>query len=287
MDKWPAIPLEDTFGDILRKAMRGNGVSVQELAKNTGIEAASINAWLKDDGAANGDQARAIARTLQLDPGKLADTAAQRWYPPPIERDDVRHHPHDPHPSNGYVFFLDGGRRSALVDPAGVPANLLRVLREGDYHLQYILITHKHADHCDATAEVAAAFPQAQVVMHKLDVEAIGALASKAVLVRDGDDLPFGDGAAIRMLHTPGHTDGSSCFLFKGHPEPGRGTVLFSGDTLFAASVGGAYGDDSTYGDILNSVRSKIFTLPDDTVLMPGHGPPSTVALEKAHNPFL
>lgn len=283
---WPRIPLEDTFGDVLRKAMRGNAVSAQELSKSTGIEAASIDAWLKDNGAANDDQARAIARTLQLDPGKLADTAAQRWYPPSIERDDVRHHPHDPHPSNGYVFFLDpsttlgtgSGRRSALVDPAGVPANLLRVLREGDYHLQYILITHKHADHCDATADVAAAFPQAQVVMHKLDVEAIGALASKAVLVRDGDDLPFGEGAAIRMLHTPGHTDGSSCFLFR--------SMLFSGDTLFAASVGGAYGDDSTYGDILNSVRSKIFTLPDDTVLMPGHGPPSTIALEKAHNPF-
>ena len=272
------IPLEDTFGDILRKAMRGNGVSAQQLSKSTGIDAGSIGAWLKDNGAANDDQARAIARTLQLDPGKLADSAAQRWYPPPIERDDVRHHPHNPHPSNGYVFFLDGGRRSALVDPAGVPANLLRVLRDGDFHLQYILITHKHADHCDATADVAVAFPQAQVVMHKLDVEAIGALASKAVLVRDGDDLPFGDGAAIRMLHTPGHTDGSSCFLFR--------SVLFSGDTLFAASVGGAYGDDSTYDDILNSVRSKIFTLPDDTVLMPGHGPPSTIALEKAHNPF-
>jgi hydroxyacylglutathione hydrolase len=272
------LPLEDTFGDILRKAIRGNGTTAQQLAKTTGIAAANINAWLKDDGAATDEQARSIARVLRLDPGKLADSAAQRWYPPHIEREDVRHHPHDPHPSNGYVFFLDGGRRSALVDPAGIPARLLRVLRDGDYHLQYVLITHKHADHCDATAEVAAAFPQAQIVMHKLDVGAIGALASKALLVRDGDDLPFGDDAAIRMLHTPGHTDGSSCYLFQG--------ALFSGDTLFAASVGGAYGDESTYADILNSVQCKIFTLPDDTVLMPGHGPPSTVALEKAHNPF-
>ena len=69
------------------------------------------------------------------------------------------------------------------------------------------------------------------------------------------------------MLHTPGHTDGSSCYIFK--------DAVFSGDTLFAASVGGAYGDASTYGDILNSVRSKLFTLPDDTVVMPGHGPPT------------
>ncbi|HVA33216.1 MAG TPA: MBL fold metallo-hydrolase [Candidatus Baltobacteraceae bacterium] len=272
------LPLEDTFGDVLRKAMRGTGVSTERLASATGIGAAAIEAWLKDAAAADDEQAKAVARVLRLDPGKLADTAAQRWYPPPIHLDDVRHHPHDPHPSNGYVFFLEGGRRAALVDPAGIPQNLLRVLRDGDYHLQYILVTHKHADHCDATADVATAFPQAQIVMHHLDAHAIGSLAGKALAVRDGEDLPFGDDVHIRMLHTPGHTDGSSSFLFK--------SVVFTGDTLFAASVGGAYGDNSTYQDVLNSVRSKLFTLPDDTVVMPGHGPPSTVALEKAHNPF-
>ena len=190
----------------------------------------------------------------------------------------MRRHSQDPQPSNGYVFFLEQDRRAALVDPAGIPQNLLRVLRDGDYHLQYVLITHKHADHCDATGDVARAFPQAQIVMHSLDVQAIGPLAKSALLLRDGETLPFGDDAAIRMLHTPGHTDGSSSFLFRGS--------LFSGDTLFAASVGGTYGDNSTYGDILNSVRSKFFTLPDDTVVMPGHGPPSTIALEKQHNPF-
>jgi hydroxyacylglutathione hydrolase len=272
------LPLEDTFGDILRKAMRGTGVGETELAKATGIERAAIAAWLRDRGTADEAQARAVARVLHLDPGKLADAAAQRWYPPEIQLDHVRHHPQDPHPSNGYVFFLEGGCRSALVDPAGIAQNLLRILRAGDYHLQYILITHKHADHCDATSEVAAAFPQAKIVMHELDVHAIGSLASRALLLRDGEELPFADGVSIRMLHTPGHTDGSSCYLFNG--------AVFSGDTLFAASVGGAYGDVSTYADILNSVRSKLFTLPDDTVVMPGHGPPTTIALEKAHNPF-
>jgi hydroxyacylglutathione hydrolase len=272
------LPLEDTFGDILKKAMRGTGVVSAQLAGATGIPAEKIDRWAKDEGTATGEEARAVAAILQLDGGKLADSAAARWYPPAIERPDVRRHPQDPQPSNGYVFFLEGGRRAALVDPAGIPANLLRVLREGDYHLQYVLITHKHLDHCDATADVARAFPQAQIVMHSLDVHAIGQLAKSALLLRDGETLPFGDDATIRMLHTPGHTDGSSSFLFRG--------ALFSGDTLFAASVGGAYGDKSTYRDILNSVRSKFFTLPDDTVVMPGHGPPSTIALEKQHNPF-
>jgi hydroxyacylglutathione hydrolase len=272
------IPLEDTFGDILRKAMRGVGVSEKQLADATGIPVQSITNWLKDNGAADDAQAREVATILHLDGGKLADSAAQRWQPPHIEVSDVRRHPQQPHPSNGYVFFLQGGRHSALVDPAGIPQNLLRLLREGDYHLQYILITHKHPDHCDATADVAAAFPQARIVMHKLDVHAIGSLASKATLVQDGEALPFGDGSAIRMLHTPGHTDGSSCYIFQ--------STVFSGDTLFAASVGGAYGDLSTYDDILNGVRSKLFTLPGDTVVMPGHGPPTTIELEKQHNPF-
>lgn len=259
--------------------MRGNAADAAALSAATGIDAKAIAAWLADDGVASGAQADALARALHLDPHKLADAAAGRWHPPPIERPDVRHHPQHPHPSNGYVFFLDGGRRAALVDPAGLSKNLLRVLRDGDYHLQYILITHKHADHCDATGDVAAAFPNAQIVMHQLDVAAIGStLAAKTLRVRDGEDLPFGDDARIRMLHTPGHTDGSSCYLFD--------AALFSGDTLFAASVGAALGDVSTYSDILNSVRSKIFTLPGETVVMPGHGPPTTVALERAHNPF-
>lgn len=278
MSRWPDIPLEDTFGDVLRKAMRGNRIDVPTLASQTGIAAHAIEEWRRDRGTADDGQARAIARILRLDPGKLADRAADAWHPPAIDVPNVRHHPQDPHPSNGYIFFLDGGKRAALVDPAGIPANLLRAVREGPYHLQYILITHQHSDHCDATADVAAAFPQAQIVMHKLDAHAIGSLASKAISVADSDPLPFGNDAEIRMIHTPGHTDGSVSYLFA--------STVFTGDTLFAGSVGGVFAEVSTYDDLLNSVRSKLFTLPQDTVIMPGHGPPSTIQLEREHNPF-
>lgn len=272
------LPLEDEFGDILRKAMRGTGAEPARVAREAGVDAATLQAWTKYDGAPNDAQARAIARVLRLDPGALAASAEQSWHPPEIDVPDVRHHPQAPHPSNGYVFFLDGGKRAALVDPAGVPENLLRMLRDGAYHLQYILITHKHADHCDATHDVARAFPDARIVMHGADVHAIGSLAPSAILVKDGEELPFGDDVTIRMLHTPGHTDGSSSYLFR--------STVFTGDTLFAGSVGGAFGDVSTYGDILNSVRSKLFALPDETVVMPGHGPPSRIGLERTHNPF-
>jgi hydroxyacylglutathione hydrolase len=275
---WPKIALEDDPSDVLRKASRGARIDPAELAHRTGIDAHAIQAWLKGDGVPDEDQARAVAVVLRLDPGKFADAAARRWYPGAEIPPDVRHHPHDPHPSNGYLFFLQDGKTAALIDPAGIPRTLLDAVNEGPYALRYILVTHKHADHCDATADVARAFPDAQIVMHRADAHAIGPLASKALPVTDGDELPFGDGASIRMLHTPGHTDGSSCFLFR--------STLFSGDTLFAGSVGGIFADVSTYDDLIASVRFKLFALGDDTVVMPGHGPPTTIAQEKAHNPF-
>ena len=270
--------LEDEFSDIVRKASRGLGIDAATLASRTGLEKGALQGWLKGDGTPNDGQAREIARVLRLDPGKLADSAAQRWEPHTAVPADVRHHPQNPHPSNGYIFFLEDGKTAALVDPAGDPNNLRRAIAEGPYVLRYILITHKHLDHCDATSDVAAQFPDAQIVMHKFDVHAIGSLASKALPVRDGEELPFGDAAAIRMLHTPGHTDGSSCYLFR--------STLFTGDTLFAGSVGGAFGDKATYQDILTSITTKLFKLDDETVVMPGHGPPSTIREEKAHNPF-
>lgn len=273
-----ASMLEDDVSDILRKTQRGLNIDAAALARSTGISAAAIQAWTAGDGLPTADEARALAVPLRLDPGKFSDRVTGSWEPHVSLPPNVRHHPHDPHPSNGYLFFLDDGKTAALIDPAGLPSTLLRAVNDGPYTLRYILITHKHADHCDATADIAAAYPDAQIVMHRSDAAAIGPLARRAVPIVDGDELPFGDAATIRMLHTPGHTDGSSCFLFR--------STLFTGDTLFAGSVGGAFGEVSTYDDILRSVKFKLFALDDATVLMPGHGPPSTIAEEKAHNPF-
>ncbi|MDQ6930256.1 MAG: MBL fold metallo-hydrolase [Candidatus Eremiobacteraeota bacterium] len=270
--------LEDEFADILKKAQRGTGLDTQTLARQSGLTASLISDWGAGKSVPDDTQARALASALGMNPSKFADAAAERWHPEPIERSGVRHHPQNPHPSNGYVFFFEGSLRAALVDPAGVPGNLLDILHDGKYHLEYILITHKHADHCDATPQIAQAFPDAKIVMHESDIAAIGNLGGNALRVKDGEDLSFGDDVRIRMLHTPGHTDGSSSFLFR--------SAVFTGDTLFAGSVGGAYGDASTYEDILNSVTSKLFTLPDETVVMPGHGPPSKIGWEKTHNPF-
>lgn len=270
--------LEDDFCDILKKAQRGNGLDAATLASRSGIAQIHIEAWAGGDSAPSEDEARALARLLRLDPGKFADAAARRWHPSVRLPADVRHHPHDPHPSNGYLFFLEDGRTAALIDPAGLPSTILGAIAEGPFALRYILITHKHKDHCDATADIARAFPDAQIVMHRSDSAAIGALAQRALPVVDGDELPFGEAASIRMLHTPGHTDGSSCFLFR--------STVFTGDTLFAGSVGGRMAEHATYNDLLDNIRFKLFSLDDSTVVAPGHGPPSTIGEERAHNPF-
>ena len=279
MSRWPDIPLEDTFGDVLRKAMRGNHVATPALAAQTGIPAKDIDAWLADDGTASAEQARLLARALKLNPERLVERAAEAFYPPAVTLHDVEQHTQDSQPnSNGYVIFRGDRKRAALVDPAGSPHRLLQLLRDGGYDLQYILVTHKHNDHCGAAQAVADAYPGARVVMHPLDVHAIGSLGAGAIAANDGVVLPFGNGAEIRVLHTPGHTDGSVSYLVD--------STVFTGDILFSGSVGGAYGDKSTYEDILRSVSTKLFTLPESTSIMPGHGPPSTIGTERAHDPF-
>ena len=270
--------LEDDFSDVLRKASKGNGLDAAGMAARTGLAAEDITNWLKGHGVPDDAAARALAKILDLDPGKLADRAAERWHPHNDLPGNVRHHPHDPHPSNGYLFFLDDGKTAALIDPAGLPSTILNAIAEGPFALRYILITHKHADHCDATADISRAFPDADIVMHRSDVSAIGELGKRALPIVDGDELAFGDAASIRMLHTPGHTDGSSCFLFK--------STVFTGDTLFAGSVGGVMAQTATYQNLLDNVRFKLFTLDEATVVAPGHGPPSTIGEERAHNPF-
>ncbi|TAM59204.1 MBL fold metallo-hydrolase [bacterium] len=271
------LALEDDYTDIMRKAQRGTGKDAAALARETELEPALVLAVAGGREQPTEEQARRIARALSLDPGRFADAVFQRWYPATGLPSDVRHHINAPHPSNGYLLFLEQTRIAALVDPAGLPERLLRAVADGPFHLRYVLITHKHADHCDATADVARAFPDAQILIHRHDAFAIGALEHRAMKLQDDEHVPFGE-AEIRVLHTPGHTDGSVCYLFR--------NLVFTGDTLFAGSVGAAAGDASTYDDILKSVRMRLFALDEQSVVLPGHGPPTTIAQERRHNPF-
>ena len=272
------VEMEDTFGDIVRKASRGKGLSPQQLSQQTGIDAQHIAQLIADKAQPSEAEARALAGALQLDPGKLVDIAARHWRPGEIEQPEhIGHQINKPHPSNGYFLILREQKIAAFVDPGGAEHNIIATLKRSPVSLRYILLTHKHRDHCDALTPVREAFPDATPVIHTLDAPALGGAARGAIGIKNGEALPFGEGE-IRMLHTPGHTDGSSCFIYK--------SSIFSGDTLFAGSVGGLFGDRFGYEDLLHGISSKVFSLPEDTVVLPGHGPPSTIAQERAHNPF-
>lgn len=272
------IPLEDTFGDITRKASSGRRMSTSQLAEASGIASSRLELLLKDSEQPTQHEAQAVAKALHLDESKLVDSGLQRWYPqrfspPPF----LRHQINAPYPSNGYFLILKDAGIGAFVDPAGSPTPIIEAFKQAQVQLTYILLTHKHRDHSDALGAVRKAFPDAQPVIHELDAKEVGSAAHGAIPIRDGGRLPFGD-ASIEMRHTPGHTDGSACFLYKG--------MIFTGDELFAGSIGRDFGERFGFSDQLKAIREKIFSLPGDTVVLPGHGPASTVAQEQAHNPF-
>ena len=259
--------------------MKGTGTQAGALAREIGVDASTIAAWQKYVGTADDAQARAIARILRLDPGALADSAAKRWHPPHIAPDDVSHHPQDPHPSNGYVFFLDGGRRSALVDPAGIPANLLRVLRDGDYHLQYILITHKHADHCDATGR------RRKSISTSADRDARARRGRDRIARQQSASRARRRGASVRRRRAA-----SACFT---RPATRTARRLTSFDRRCLPAIPSSPAASA----VRSATRARMTTsstafarsssrFPNDTVVMPGHGPPTTIALEREHNPF-
>lgn len=273
------IELEDTFGDIVRKASRGTNTSVESLSKETGIDESRLKQFLADKTAPSELEARAIAATLSLDGAKLADSASRRWYPEEKKFPAfLSHQINKPHPSNGYFMLLRDRKVGAFVDPAGHPQSIIDGFKRAGIELQYILLTHRHADHSDALEPLRQAFPKATPVIHQVDGATLGSAARDAMNIIDGASLPFGDGE-IQMLYTPGHTDGSSCFIYKGN--------IFTGDTMFAGSVGALFGERFGYADLLRNVRSKILALPETTVVFPGHGPPSTIGQERAHNPFV
>ncbi len=193
-----------------------------------------------------------------------------------------------------YLVACPDSKEALLIDPGG-PASALfaRLGREG-WRLRWIVNTHGHWDHISGN-EAARALG-GRLVMHCLDVEffsqphiqaeivarGVPPLGRVDLAVEDGDRLSLGDGEAL-IIHTPGHTPGSICLYFPGH--------LFTGDTLFVGAAGRTDLAESSLAALLRSLEEKIMPLPDDTRIWPGHDygdtPASTLAQEKATNPFL
>jgi hydroxyacylglutathione hydrolase len=195
--------------------------------------------------------------------------------------------------TNAYLVYDTGGR-GFFVDPGGDPEEVLRLIEDRKIVLEYVLLTHGHADHI-AGLERIRGMAVSGVLIHEDDASMLRnpesnlsafvgeklSLLPAETLFRDGDIFRAGD-LSIKVIHTPGHTRGSSCFLVE---EPGQKGILLSGDTLFAGSVGRT---DLPGGDqaVLERSIGRLSCLPDDMEVLPGHGPATTIGAERAGNPF-
>ncbi len=198
-----------------------------------------------------------------------------------------------PFQCNCSIVADEATREAVVVDPGDEGERIARALAGAGVTTVALLHTHAHLDHIGATGELAR-LTKAPIRLHAADrplydrlseqaamfgIEAEPAPPPDAPLV-DGEVIRFGN-SALKAIHTPGHTPGSTCFLLDGG-EP----VLFSGDTLFRRSIGRTdlWGGDTE--TILESIRRRLFALPGDTPVVCGHGPGTTIEEEKRLNPF-
>ena len=173
--------------------------------------------------------------------------------------------------NNVYILTDTASARSVLIDAAN---DAPRILNEvSDVVLEGILTTHGHADHWQALGEVAEA-TGAPTFIHPDDAEMLPLTPDRELA--DEMTLTFG-GVTVEMIHTPGHTPGSTCVLLRG----GATNYLFSGDTLFPGGPGNTFGDAQAFSTIMKSLRERLFTLPDETIVCPGHGDGTTLGAER------
>ncbi len=199
-----------------------------------------------------------------------------------------------PFATNCYIVGSEESRQGIIIDPGDDAAAILGRVADLGLDIKMLVLTHGHIDHVGALKAVKEA-TGAEMAIHADDAKSLrglrGVLQSIIVpglfyplpppperLLRDGDSLDVG-GLHFEVLHTPGHTPGGICLLGEG--------VVFSGDTLFNYGIGRTDLPGGSYHRLVESIRSRLLTLPDDTVVYPGHGPETTIGAERAGNPFL
>ena len=204
----------------------------------------------------------------------------------------------NPFGENMYILWDEASREAVVVDPGmmrqGERDMVTKFIADNDLKVKHILLTHLHLDHvtsarwlADQTGadvcgsildkELGMNLPQ-QVAQFHLKIESEVLTIDRHL--QDGETIPLGD-ETIQVLHVPGHSPGGLAFYL---PES---SLLISGDTIFNGSVGRTDLMGGDMATLINSIREKIFPLPDETVIASGHGPTTTVADEKRFNPFL
>ncbi|MBR2779441.1 MAG: MBL fold metallo-hydrolase [Firmicutes bacterium] len=192
---------------------------------------------------------------------------------------------------NTYLCVNEETKKGFLVDPGGPSMALDQYLESNDYDIEYIILTHGHGDHICGVPYYKEMF-NCPIVGHRDDIylfndakENLSTAFMGApiefipdIFVEDGDMMEIA-GMKLLILHTPGHTPGGISILI--------GNILFSGDTLFADSIGRTDFKGGSFAVLKKAVHTKLFVLPDDTFVLPGHMGTTTIGHEKKYNPFL
>lgn len=266
------IPLEDDFNDILSKAMSGLRLSDAELSRRTGVDAETIRGLAR--GILDETALLRVAEPLGLEPQALLRSAMKLYYPRPVSVDGMEMFSTPYHSGmrvNAFLVWDPVGREGVIFDTGTDVFPLLDRIDEMSLKIQGLFLTHTHPDH------VAEA--------HQLTKRLGIPVRSNLQEPFEGAEV-FGEwakfrvgGISIEARTTWGHSRGGTTYVISGLATP----VAVVGDALFAGSMGGGM---VSYVDALANNRQKVFTLPDETVLCPGHGPMTTLAEEKRNNPF-
>lgn len=184
-------------------------------------------------------------------------------------------------------------RDAIVIDPGDQPGALLDAIAQGNWKVREILFTHAHIDHVAGAAELQR-LTGAPVAMHRLDLPAYDSLPEQAAWVgmptpervaiarwlNEGDEIQVG-GHCFRTLFTPGHAPGHVSFYCAAQG------LLISADVLFQGGIGRTDLPGGDFATLMESIRTKLLTLPDDTVVVPGHGARTTIGEERRSNPYL
>ena len=195
--------------------------------------------------------------------------------------------------TNCYIVYTEETKKAVIIDPAADSRRIMDEISALGVTPEAILLTHGHFDHMLAAESLKNGY-QIPVCVHKADAELLRdaslncseqflhmsyAISADEEL-EDGQSLRFLDGT-LMVISTPGHTEGSCCYYAK------NDTVLFSGDTLFQGSVGRTDLPTGRAAQLVHSVREKLFVLPEDTLVLSGHGDQTTIGEEKQYNPYV
>ena len=188
--------------------------------------------------------------------------------------------------TNIYLVWDEESRKAFLVDPAAPKEDLDKFIKDNELQLVYIILTHGHGDHTGGLRFFQKQYPDAKLIAGRHErkylyerQEAFGPGGVKAdIEVKDGDTVDVGN-MHLEFIECPGHTPGGISILTDG--------VLFSGDTLFRASVGRTDFPGGDWDALIHTVKDKLLVLPEDTLVLPGHMQQTTIGYEKRYNPFV